>query len=327
MTLVEIVLVIALTAAVIRWAWQARRPRRAIRIAVAVLATLAGLFAIQVIRYAPDRGVGGVIEEVSASPTNGLCTHVTQTYLEQQSGEHGPPAFGQCLTFPYAFRLASEVAINDVHHSGGEATAEVTYRNGIFAGSTVQVRLARVDGNWELDRIVEFTNFDEERFLDEVRNFVPPTYGFSGPATNCVLDGLRSMGDSHLQEALIADHTKLLNSAYVDCDRGAMERHYATSDPPGSGSAKSRSCVMGTLAKLTRQQLAGLVSDTVQWRRVVLDCGREGYLDNYAEAVMKAQPTIASCYVDALRAQPNSELAETLSDPYKRDEIRDRCES
>jgi hypothetical protein len=106
-----------------------------------------------------------VIETSATSADPADCeTLSTQAFLEQTELEEGKAAVESCEES--AEETADDpdsVEVAEVEVDGSDATADVTFTGGNFDGQTLSVALVEEDGDWKLDEITGFAEFDQAR--------------------------------------------------------------------------------------------------------------------------------------------------------------------
>lgn len=117
----------------------------------------------------------------TSDPSN--CTELeTQRFAEQNSQEKGKAAIKACEEEAEAGEEQAEGAnVSNVSVNGSKATAEVEFEGGSLGSQSLEVALVEEDGNWKLDQIEGFANYDgkalgeafEKQFEEEPGELTP----------------------------------------------------------------------------------------------------------------------------------------------------------
>jgi hypothetical protein len=117
----------------------------------------------------------------TSDPSN--CTELeTQRFAEQNSQEKGKAAIKACEEEAEAGEEQAEGAnVSNISVNGSKATAEVEFEGGSLGAQSLEVALVEEDGNWKLDQIEGFANYDgkalgeafEKQFEEEPGELTP----------------------------------------------------------------------------------------------------------------------------------------------------------
>jgi hypothetical protein len=90
------------------------------------------------------------------------CTELeTLNFVEQNTTEKGQKAVKACEAEAEAGEEEAEGAnVSNVSVDGSKATAETEFEGGSLGSQSLEVALVEEDGNWKLDQIEGFANYD-----------------------------------------------------------------------------------------------------------------------------------------------------------------------
>jgi len=96
----------------------------------------------------------------TSDPSN--CTELeTLSFVEQNTTEKGKAAVKTCEEEAEAGEEEAEGAkVSNVSVDGSKATAEAEFEGGSLGSQSLEVELVEEDGNWKLDQIAGFANYD-----------------------------------------------------------------------------------------------------------------------------------------------------------------------
>jgi hypothetical protein len=133
-----------------------------------------------------------VIEQAATTKDPSSCTELqTLRFTEQNTGEKGKAAIKSCEESAKEEEQAEEAKVSNVSVNGEKATAEAEFIGGSLGSQTLAVALVEEDGDWKLDQIEGFANYDgkalEEIFL---KRFEESPEGLSKQQYTCIAEGI-----------------------------------------------------------------------------------------------------------------------------------------
>lgn len=133
-----------------------------------------------------------VIEQAATTKDPSNCTELqTLRFTEQNTGEKGKAAIKSCEESAKEEEEAEEAKVSNVSVNGEKATAEAEFIGGSLGSQTLSVALVEEDGDWKLDQIEGFANYDgkalEETFL---KRFEESPEGLSKQQYTCIAEGI-----------------------------------------------------------------------------------------------------------------------------------------
>jgi hypothetical protein len=189
---------------------------------------LAGLLAMLVLALASCGGGGDgdedeISEVITASatePNPADCTELqTLRFTEQNEFAKGPQAIRSCIeeeldtsNDPAAVEV-SEIAVDD-----SDATADVTFAGGIFDRQTVTVSLVEREGQWKVDRIEEFVEFDQQSLAAALlKTATSGADPLPQERAECISQQVASAPADALQDALLGGDRARLEAFFGGC--------------------------------------------------------------------------------------------------------------
>jgi hypothetical protein len=133
-----------------------------------------------------------VIEQAATTKDPSNCTELqTLRFTEQNTGEKGRAAIKSCEESAEEEEQAEEAKVSNVSVNGEKATAEAEFIGGSLGSQTLAVALVEEDGDWKLDQIEGFANYDgkalEETFL---KRFEESPEGLTKQQYTCIAEGI-----------------------------------------------------------------------------------------------------------------------------------------
>lgn len=296
---------------------------------LAAIVLLVALFVVVRLAGPGDEAqIEDTIRTVALSDDASICTEeVTERYLRQTTG-YGPP-FGDDLCKDEANEsTARAVEVAGIDVDGERAEALVAYRGGGFAGSTVRVGLAKVDGAWKLDRIVGFERFDRAKMEGAYARQLL-RYGMSAAAADCALRKVRGLPARRLERSLLTDAPADFASIAVECDRDRVERSVTgAAVPEGPHPLSTAKCIEERAAAASDAELARLNDDPVTFGRLLYDCDRATVFADQERQLREGDlsPEAVRCVSKRLRALPPNDLIRLFYDEERYQAVIDACE-
>jgi hypothetical protein len=133
-----------------------------------------------------------VIEQAATTKDPSNCTELqTLRFTEQNTGEKGKAAIKSCEESSKEEEQAEEAKVSNVSVNGEKATAEAEFIGGSLGSQTLAIALVDEDGDWKLDQIEGFANYNgkalEETFL---KRFEESPEGLSKQQYTCIAEGI-----------------------------------------------------------------------------------------------------------------------------------------
>ncbi len=150
--------------------------------------------------------------ETSATSTDAAdCTALnTIAFLEQtELGAEGQEAVKSCeeeAKDPTG--NPDSVTVAEVEVDGSNATAEATFVGGNLDGQTLAIGLIEEDGEWKLDQLESFVEFDRAKLLNGLEEAITGPEGLEEPAA-CVLEELKEFSDEEVEEVVLSPESFL----------------------------------------------------------------------------------------------------------------------
>jgi hypothetical protein len=153
-----------------------------------------------------------VIEQAATTKDPSNCTELqTLRFTEQNTGEKGKAAIKSCEESAKEEEQAEEAKVSNVSVNGEKATAEAEFIGGSLGSQTLAVALVEEDGDWKLDQIEGFANYDgkalEETFL---KRFEESPEGLTKQQYTCIAEGIGKASTAEAETMFLSgDSTKI----------------------------------------------------------------------------------------------------------------------
>jgi hypothetical protein len=135
------------------------------------------------------------------------CTELmTQTFVEQNTGETGEAAIESCeAEATDTSDDPDSVEITAVKVDGADATAKVAFAGGGFDGQTVEVALVEEEDAWRLDEILGFAVLDNEALAQTLEaQFEAASDEVTAEQISCIGGAIRTAGREQIEELLLS---------------------------------------------------------------------------------------------------------------------------
>jgi hypothetical protein len=137
----------------------------------------------------------------TSDPSN--CTELeTQRFVEQNSEEKGPAAVESCEKEAEAGKEEAEGAnVTGISVSGSKATAEVEFEGGPLGSQSLEVALVEAGGNWKLDQVEGFANYDGKALGEAFeKQFEESPEGLSKEQASCISGAIANSSKAAAEE-------------------------------------------------------------------------------------------------------------------------------
>jgi ABC-type glycerol-3-phosphate transport system substrate-binding protein len=143
------------------------------------------------------------IEEAATSNDPSVCSETqTLSFMEQTTGSSGKEAEKECKQEAESGEdQPDSVKVSTVEVDGGSATAEAEFKGGPFDAQTLELALVEEDGDWKLDELSGFANFDSESLVDAFAEQIESEPGIEPEMAECFVEGIEGLSDSELESA------------------------------------------------------------------------------------------------------------------------------
>jgi hypothetical protein len=145
-------------------------------------------------------------------------TYSTQAFLEQTQLVSGEAAVESCeADAEDESDNPDSLEVENVRIGEGTASAEVSYDGGDYNGQTLAVKLIEKDGEWKLNSIARYVDFDREAFLAEFEKGVEESS--ATPAVKaCIKKAVDGADNAELQALTIKPGELTANNKLLaDC--------------------------------------------------------------------------------------------------------------
>ena len=192
---------------------------------LALLALVFGLAACGSSESDEDKVVDVIETSVSSTDPADCKELATQAFLEQTEFEQGAAAVESCEESAKDTEGDPDsVEVSEVEVDGSSATANVAFTGGNFDGQTLSVALIEEDGDWKMDEITGFAEFDQEKLADALEeslqsgeNAVEP------PLAACFAEVVRQAPKAKAEEIVIGGSSEPLVEIIEGCSEGIQE--------------------------------------------------------------------------------------------------------
>ncbi|HXQ88870.1 MAG TPA: hypothetical protein VN733_04455 [Solirubrobacterales bacterium] len=188
---------------------------------LALLALALGLAACGSSESDEDKVVD-VIETSATSSDPADCEALsTQAFMEQTELEEGKAAVESCEeSAEDDSDNPDSVEVSEVEIDGSSATADVAFVGGNFGGQTLTVALVEEDGDWKLDEITGFAEFDQEGLADSFEEALGEDDEVDPQLAECFAEVIREVPEPKAEELIIGGSPEPIVEIIEGCSEG-----------------------------------------------------------------------------------------------------------
>ncbi|HEX6601744.1 MAG TPA: hypothetical protein VF030_03815 [Solirubrobacterales bacterium] len=192
------------------------------------LALLALVFGLVACGGGGDSDEDKVVEVIETSATSSdpadckeLSTHA---FLEQTELEEGAAAVESCEeSAEDTSDDPDSVEVSEVEVDGSEATANVAFTGGSFDGQTLTVALVEEGGNWKLNEVTGFAEFDQEKLASAFEEAFESEEDVSPEFASCFAEVIRDVSKEEAEEIMIGGESQPIVEIIEGCSAGLGE--------------------------------------------------------------------------------------------------------
>ena len=143
----------------------------------------------------------------------------TPAFVEQLEHQEGEAAFEACEEDASdTSNNPDSIDISEVEVDGSTATANVAFTGSAFDGQAVSVVLVKEDGQWKMDELTAFTEFDRQKLLERFEaDLTTPPDALSEAPAGCFVDQLDALTDAEIETLLLSKSPTRLEALLGAC--------------------------------------------------------------------------------------------------------------
>lgn len=188
----------------------------------ALLALVLGLVACGGGGDSDEDKIVEVIETSVTSADPADCKELaTQAFLEQTELEQGAAAVESCEeSAEDTSDDPDSVKVSKVEVDGSAATANVAFTGGSFDGQTLAVALVDEDGDWKMDEITGFVEFDQEGLASAFEEAFEGEEDVDPQLATCFAETIRQLPKGDAEELVIGGSQEPVIEIVEGCSEG-----------------------------------------------------------------------------------------------------------
>lgn len=188
---------------------------------VALLALALGLVACGGGGESGEDKIVSTIEESATSTDPSICKETeTTAFMEQTNSGSGADAVKECEeeTEEEDANDPDSVEVSKVKVDGGKATANVKFEGGSFDGQTAEVALVEEDGDWKLDELAGFANFDPSQIIQALAKQLEAEPEIEPQVASCIVEGLEEAPADEIESLVLENNTQPIVELAESCE-------------------------------------------------------------------------------------------------------------
>jgi predicted small secreted protein len=165
-----------------------------------------------------DAKVEEAIEESATSTDPSKCTELqTALFNETETDQKGAEATKACEEEAKENDTES-VNVSNVSVNGEKATAEVEVEGSGLNGQGVELELVEEDGNWKLNKLLGFTNFDAAALGEALEEELRKQEGVDPKLAKCVSEGVAGISQSDAESMVFEKNLEPIEEIAKSCE-------------------------------------------------------------------------------------------------------------
>ncbi|HEX5592472.1 MAG TPA: hypothetical protein VFX35_03880 [Solirubrobacterales bacterium] len=161
------------------------------------------------------------IEESATSTDPAICEETqTQAFMEQTTSAGGAAAVKACEeeTKEEAGNDPDSVTVSEVEIDGDTATANAEFKGGTFDAQTLELALVEDEGDWKIDELAGFAEFDAEGLVAAFAEQIEAEPGIEPETASCLVEGIEELSDSELESIVVENNTEVFGELSESCE-------------------------------------------------------------------------------------------------------------
>jgi ABC-type glycerol-3-phosphate transport system substrate-binding protein len=187
---------------------------------VLLLALALGLAACGGSSESDEDKITTTIENAATSNDPAVCGETqTLAFMEQTAGSSGKEAEKECEADAKSGEgQPDSVKVTKVKVDGGNATADAEFKGGVFDAQTLEVALVEEDGDWKLDELTGFANFDSEGLVNSFAEQIEEEPEIEPETASCLIEGIEELSDAELESVVLENNTEVFGEIAEGCE-------------------------------------------------------------------------------------------------------------
>lgn len=163
-----------------------------------------------------------VIETSATSADPADCKELsTQAFLEQTELEEGAAAVESCEeSAEDTSDDPDSVEVSEVEVDGSSASANAAFSGGSFDGQTLTVGLLEEDGDWKLDEVTGFAEFDQEQLASSFEEAFESEEDVDPQLATCFAETIRELPKGDAEQLVIGGSPEPVVEIIEGCSEG-----------------------------------------------------------------------------------------------------------
>jgi hypothetical protein len=156
-------------------------------------------------------------EEALTSTDPSSCTELlTENYRQQIQLSSGEFAIRACEQELF-LTAADSAEVTGVEVDGDTATVDVAYTGSVFDGQTLTYEMVKEDGEWKLNELLGFAEFDKAAFARSLDILLEEGKDVNSPGAECFNDQLKALSVQELEDLYTSGDLRKYGKLYAAC--------------------------------------------------------------------------------------------------------------
>ena len=168
-----------------------------------------------------ETAIEEAIETSATSTEPSKCTEVqTEAFNEAETGASGEEALKACEeeTESEEAEPAESVTVSNISVNGESATAEVGIEGSPLSGQSVEIGLAKEEGDWKLNEFLGFTNYDAAGIASFLEGKLNEEEGVEASLVKCITEGVEGMSQEDAEAMVFEKNQKPFEEVAESCN-------------------------------------------------------------------------------------------------------------
>jgi hypothetical protein len=167
-----------------------------------------------------EAAIEEAIETSATSSDPSKCTEVqTEAFNETETGKTGKAALEACeKEAENESDPAESVNVSEISENGETATANAEIEGGSLAGQSVKIEVTKEDGDWKLNELVGFSNYEPAGIASVMEEKLGEEEGITPALAKCVAEGIEEMSQKEAEAMVFEKSSEGVEEIATACN-------------------------------------------------------------------------------------------------------------
>ena len=163
-----------------------------------------------------DEASDAAVEALTSTDPSVCTDRLTEQYRQQTQLSKGDFAIKACEQ-ELEFTAADSAEVRNIEIDGDKATVDVAHTGSAFDGQVVSYEMVKEDGEWKLDLLTGFADFNRAAFANALDTLAKEAAGVNPPGVECYNNQLKALNEQQLEDLYTSGDFREYSKLYEKC--------------------------------------------------------------------------------------------------------------